>query len=128
MANQVLEFDRVGSIGLEMPGVEESTAYGMPALKVKGKLLACVPANRAAEPGSMVLRVDFETRAELLAAAPDVYYLPEHYVDYTAVLVRLSRVTPDILRQQLLMAYKFVTAEKPARSPSRGRRKRPANL
>ena len=105
-----------------MPGVQEGTAYGSPALKVHGKLLACIPAHRAAEPASLVVRVDFDDRAELLAAAPDVYYVTDHYVDYSAVLVRLSRVNRDVLRDLLGMAYKFVTS-KTRRSLSRKRRK-----
>jgi hypothetical protein len=117
------EFDTVRNIGLALPGVEESTAYGFPALKVHGKLLACVPANRSAEPGSIVVRVDFDDRAELLAAAPDVYYVTDHYAGYSAVLVRLSRVNPDVLRDLLGMAYKFVTSQVAPRSPSRQRRK-----
>ena len=98
--------------GLVLPGVEESTAYGSPALKVRGKLLACVPAHRWAEPGSLVVRVGFDDRAELLAADPDVYYVTDHYLNYTSVLVRLSRVTPDVLRDLLGMAHKFVTARR----------------
>ena len=74
---------------MALPGVEESTAYGLPALKVRGKLLACVPTHRSAEPGSLVVRVDFDDRAELLAAAPDMYYVTDHCLGYTAVLVRL---------------------------------------
>jgi hypothetical protein len=111
-------FDAVRKIGLALPGVEESTAYGFPALKVHGKLLACVPANRSAEPASLVVRVDFGDRAHLLAEAPDVYYLTDHYVGYSAVLVRLSSVTPDVLRDLLGMAYKFVTRKVARRSPS----------
>jgi len=103
--------------------VEESTAYGFPALKVHGKLLACVPANRSAEPGSLVVRVDFDDRASLLAEAPDVYYVTDHYVPYNAVLVRLSRVNPDGLRDLLGMAYKFVTGNVSPHSPSRKHRK-----
>ena len=118
-----IDFDTVRNIGLALPGVEESTAYGVPALKIHGKLLAGVPANRSAEPGSLVVRVDLEDRAELLAAAPDVYYITNHYVDYSAVLVRLSRANPDMLRDLLGMAYKFVTANVASRSPSRKRRK-----
>ncbi len=118
-----MDFDTVRSIGLALPGVEESTAYGFPALKIHGKLLACVPAHRSAEPGSLVVRVDFEDRAELLAAAPDVYYVTGHYADDNAVLVRLSRVNPNVLRDLLGMAYKFVTANIAPRSPSRKRRK-----
>jgi hypothetical protein len=107
-----INFDTVMKIGLTLPGVEESTAYGAPALKVHGKLLACVPTHRSAEPGSLAVRVGFDDRAELLAAAPDVYYVTDHYLGYTAVLVRLSRVTPDVLRDLLGMAHKFVTARR----------------
>ena len=123
MPRSTTNFDTVRKIGLALPGVEESTAYGSPALKVHGKLLACVPAHRSAEPGSLAVRVGFEDRAELLAADPDVYYVTDHYLNYTAVLVRLSRVTPDVLRDLLGMAHKFVTADGARRSTSRHRRK-----
>ena len=116
-AKQRNHFDAVRKkIGLTLPGVEESTAWGAPALKVRGKLLACLPAHRSAEPGSLAVRVDFDDRAERLAAAPDVYYVTDHYLNYTAVLVRLSRVTPDVLRDLLGMAHKFVTAHDARRS------------
>ena len=65
----------------------------------------------------------FDDRAELLAAAPDFYYVTDHYLGYSAVLARLSRVTPDVLRDLLGMAHKFVNARKERRSPSRHRRK-----
>lgn len=118
----VVNFDSVRNLGLTLPGVEESTAYGSPALKVRGKLLACVPVNRSAEPGSLVVRVDFDDRAELLAEAPEVYYVTDRYVGYDAVLVRLSRMNDDALKDLLGMAYKFVTAGATPRSPARGRR------
>src|ERR1700752_757354 len=123
MSRSTTNFDTVRKIGLALPGVEESTAYGSPALKVQGKLLACVPANRSAEPGSLAVRVDFNDRAELLAEDPDVYYVTDHYVGYSAVLVRLSRVNPDVLRDLLRMAYKFVTRKAVPRSPAGKRRK-----
>jgi len=123
MPRTAINFDTVRKIGLALPGVEESTAYGSPALKVREKLLACVPAHRSAEPGSLAVRVGFDDRAELLAAAPDVYYMTDHYLNYNAVLVRLSHVTPDVLRDLLGMAHKFVTADRARRSSSRSRRK-----
>src|ERR1700690_3054411 len=119
MPRSTIDFDTVRKIGLGLPGVEGSTAHGAPALKVHGKLLACVPAHRSAEPGSLVVRVGFDDRTELLAAAPDVYYVTDHYLGCTAVLVRLSRVTPDVLRDLLGMAHKFVNADTAPRSPSR---------
>jgi hypothetical protein len=123
MPRSTIDFDTVQKIGLALPGVEASTAYRAPALKVRGKLMACVPTHRSAEPNSLVLRVGLDERAELLAAAPDVYYVTDHYLGYSAVLVRLSRVTPDVLRDLLSMAHKFVTALEARRSPSRSRRK-----
>jgi hypothetical protein len=122
MPGSTINFDIVRNIGLALPGVEESTAYGAPALKVHGKLLACVPSHRSAEPASLVVRVDFDERAELLAADPDTYYITDHYVGYNAVLVRLSRVDSDALRDLLGMAYKFVTRKVAHRSPARKRR------
>lgn len=123
MSKKAANFDTVRKIGLELPGVDESTAFGAPALKIRGKLMACLPTHRSAEPDSLLVRVGFDDRTELLAAAPDVYYLTDHYVGYTAVLVRMSRVTPDVLRDLLGMAHKFVTAHEARRSPSRKQRK-----
>src|ERR1700735_2159034 len=123
MPRSTIDFDTVRKIGLRLPGVEASTAWGAPALKVRGKLLACVPTHHSAEPGSLMVRVAFDDRAELLAAAPDVYYATDHYLGYSAVLVRLSRVTPDVLRDLLGIAHKFVSAETARPSPSRNKRK-----
>lgn len=123
MPKSTINFDTVRKIGLTFPGVEESTAYGQPALKIHGKLLACLPASRSAEPGSLAVRIDFADRAALLAEAPDVYYVTEHYVDYNAVLVRMSRVDPGVLRDLLGVAYKFVTRKPAPQAPSPKRRK-----
>jgi hypothetical protein len=119
MPRHPILFATVRKIGLALPGVEESTAFGQPALKIRGKLMACVPSHRSAEPDSLVVRVSFDDRAELLAADPSVYYVTEHYTGYTAVLVRLSRVTPEILRDLLGMAHKFVSRTATRPSPAR---------
>lgn len=104
-------FATVRKIGLALPGVEDGTAYGSPALKLNGQLLACIPTNKAAEPDSLVVRVDFDQRDELLAAEPGIYYLKDHYVEYACVLVRLKRIHPDALRDLLLMSWHFVNSK-----------------
>jgi hypothetical protein len=123
MDKSTVDFDTVRKIGLALPGVEESTAYGSPALKVHGKLLAGMAINRSAEPGSLAVRVDFDDRAELLAGDSDVYYLTDHYAPYNYVLVRLSRVNRDVLRDLLGMAHRFVTRDPEVRRPVRKPRK-----
>lgn len=122
MPKRAHDFDVVRKIALELPGVEESSAYGARAFKVHGKLLACTPVNPSAEPGSLAVRVDINDRAHLLAEAPDVYYVTDHYVPFPMVLVRLSRVTPDVLRDLLRMSHKFVTAKSKPRPPRRRKR------
>jgi hypothetical protein len=102
------DFARVRKIGLAMAGVEESTCYGQPALKVGGKMFACVPSHRSVEAGSLVVLTDFERREALLAEAPDRYYLTQHYARYPSVLVRLEKVGADELRGLLVGAMQFV--------------------
>ena len=90
--------------------------FGKPALKVHGRMFVCMASHKSAEPDSLVVRTDFEQRAELLAADQDVYYITDHYVGYPAVLVRLARVKPDVLRDVVGMAYRFVCRETGGRS------------
>jgi len=104
-------------MALALPDVEEGTAYGSPAFKLHGQLLGCIPTNRDAEPNSFVVRVDFPQRDELLAAEPGVYYVKPHYEDYACVLVRLSRVHPDAMRDLLGMGWRFVNSKTPRRRP-----------
>jgi hypothetical protein len=96
-------------IGRTFPGVEESTSWNAPALKVKGKVMACVPINRAAEPNSLLIRMDRRDRPALLAEAPDLCYAPDHYLGYDGVLIRLAHCTPELAHDLLAMAHKFVT-------------------
>jgi hypothetical protein len=110
MAGSKITFDTVREIALKLPGVEAGLTYGAGAVKVHGKLLACVPTNKSAEPNSLALPMDPEDRAELIAAAPDIYYAPEHYISYPMVLVRLARVDRGVLRDLLGMAHRFVVS------------------
>ncbi len=116
MRKSKVDFDTVRKIGLTLPEVEEGTAYGSSALKLNGKLLACMASHRSAEPGSLVVCVSFEDRAALIAEAPEIYYVKEHYLNYESVLVRLSRVSPGVLRDLLGMASRFVSGKTRNRS------------
>jgi hypothetical protein len=106
-----ISFETVRNLGLQLPQVEEGTVYGKPALKIHGKAFVCMPSHKSAEPDSLVVRADFDQRAELLNADPNVYYITDHYKGYPAVLVRLPLLTPDVLRDLLGMAYRYVAGE-----------------
>ena len=104
-----------------MPGVERGRTYGVPALKVGGKMFACMTSHRSAEPGSLAVRMDFDRRDELIAADSETYYLTDHYVGYPCVLVRLKRVTREALEDLLGIGYRFVSARQ--KRPARRRRR-----
>ena len=115
-------FDRVRRLGLRLPDVEEGTSWGVPALKVRGKMFACIPTNKQAEPESVVFRLSFTERDLRLDAEPDDYYLKPHYVNYPCVLVRVKRLSDAALKELLETSWRFVQTTRQrsqARSPRR---------
>ena len=100
-------YETVRQLGLTLPGAEESTSYGTPALKVKGKLFVRLHQDL----DKIVLPVPFERREEMMAADPETYFITEHYREYPYILVSLARVHPDALPDLLNLAYR--TALKP---------------
>ena len=107
-------FEEVRRIALLLQSVEEGTSYGTPAFKVGGKLIA-----RLKEDGdSLVVGTTFEEREEMMGADPETLYITDHYLKYPWVLVRLSRVQSDALRDLLARAWRLASV---AKSP--GRRK-----
>jgi hypothetical protein len=115
-------FKDVESIGRTLPDVEITTTYGQPALKVRGKMFACIASHKSAEPNTLVVMMDFAARDALIEDDPGTYYLKEHYLNYPCVLVRLSRVRADALRDLVTGAHRFVSATVKRRSPGRSRR------
>jgi hypothetical protein len=115
-----ITFDMVRKIASSLPGVEESTSYGTPSLKIAGTLMACMAIHKSAEPNSLVLSIDMDQRDALLAEAPDTYYVTDHYVNYPVVLVRLSRISAEALRDLVHAGWRFVSANKT-------RKRRPAS-
>lgn len=111
-----MNFDTVRKLGLSLPDVVDGTAYGSPALKLDGKLLACIPINKSAEANSLAVKIDPEHRAELLRQQPDVYYITDHYAPHPTVLVRLAKITRTDLQELLRDACRFVKSAAANRS------------
>jgi hypothetical protein len=74
--------------------------------------------HKSAEPGSLVVRTDYEQQPLLLSDDPDTYYLKDHYVNYPVVLVRLARVNSEQLRDILFAARQCILADAKKRSRS----------
>jgi hypothetical protein len=113
-------FTAVESIGRTLPNVEVGRGYGKPALRVGGKMFACMAAHKSAEPNTLAVMIDFASRDALIEDDPQTYYLQPHYVDYPCVLVRLSRIHNDALRDLITGAYRFVSRKTKRTPRSRG--------
>jgi hypothetical protein len=119
LADMPVTFKDVRRIALSLQNVEEGTSYGTPAFKVGGKLLA-----RLKEDGdSLVVGTTFEEREEMIAAEPETYYITDHYLKYRWVLVRLSRVHSDALRDLLGRAWRLASISKGRASGRRAKRR-----
>jgi hypothetical protein len=97
-------WDDVVEIGLRFPGVEVSTSYGTPALKVKGKFMC----RLRTAPDALVMRVtDLGEREALLQGQPDAFFTTPHYDGYPAVLIRLEAVDPQELAELVEEAWRI---------------------
>ena len=105
-------FESVRAVGLTFPEVESATRYdGSPVLKAAGCFMAGLATHPSAEPGTLVVRMDFEDRNGLLEDAPETYYVTDYYQRHPVVLARLSRLDKDALRDLLKMSWRLTLAK-----------------
>lgn len=111
-----VDFDTVRKLALALPGVEEYTCYGTPALRVGKKLLA-----RLREDGTtLVLKIEDSRRELLLQVDPDTYFTEEHYRGYPLVLVRLPLVRRDSLARLLEDGWRMLANKRLLAARERG--------
>jgi len=91
------------------PGVELSTSYGTPAIKVKGKLMARL---RTEAEGWLAIRCEFLLRDILLNAQPKVFHLTNHYRDHPFILVDLTKITKSALVDVLEQGWRMTASKK----------------
>jgi hypothetical protein len=105
-------FEAVRTVGLSLPDVQTTTKYdGSPVLKVRGSFMAGLATHRSAEPDTLVVRVGVEEREWLMQDAPETYYLTDYYRSYPLVLVRLSRIDREGLRDLLSVSRRLTMAK-----------------
>jgi hypothetical protein len=100
--------DEVRRMALALPGVDEDTSGGTTTFRVRRKLFARLRENGAA----LVLKVGLFERPYLLADFPGVFYLGDRYRDYPFFYVRVSAVTPELLRERMEASWRMVAPRK----------------
>jgi hypothetical protein len=88
----VLAWEDVVAVARELPEIEETTSYGRPALKVRGKFVAAMRSN----PDALVVRCDLDEKPLLLESRPDILFETPHYHGWGYMLVRLDASLDDI--------------------------------
>lgn len=103
-----MQWKQVCALALKLPGVEESSSHGRPALKVQGKGI-CYLNN----PEDIVFHLEnVDEQQFLLETQPEVYYITPHYVGWASIRARLKAITAPEVSLRLKRAW-FVRA--PAR-------------
>jgi len=114
-------FEIVRTVGLGLPEVEAMTNWaGSPVLKVRGCFMAGLASHCSVEPDTLVVRCALDDRERFLEDAPDTYYVTDYYRPYPLVLVRLSRLDRDALRDLLSVSWRMAVEKAPRRTRRRG--------
>ncbi len=109
----MLAWREVVELARDLPEIEESTSYGRPALKVRGKFVAAL----RTDPDALVVRCDLEEKPLLLEARPDILFETPHYHGWGYMLVKLD-ATRDEIREFLTDSWLLAAPKRLAQSIS----------
>ena len=109
--NQRITFDTVRELASPLAGVEESTSYGTPAFKVHGVLFLRLWDDNE----TLVVRMEMDRRAEMIAEDPETYFLTDHYLNYPWILVRLAKINREALHELIGAAWQLASKRKACR-------------
>lgn len=96
----------VVAIAMQLPEVEEGTAWGTPVLKVRGKLFARYRTEKTETPYLLMLRCDPEQKDFLLQTGDPAFGTESHYDGYLGILIDLDRIDRDHLADLIEAAWR----------------------
>ena len=89
------------ALGLDLPGVEETTSWGQPTLKAHGKMWVWWSPHEDAP----VFKMPREEREMLIEADPETFFVTPHYQSHGLILVRPEKLDPDWARANLMRVW-----------------------
>jgi hypothetical protein len=99
----VVTWERVAELARELPEIEETTSWGKPSFKVRGKTFAGMSTRHE---GAAWARCDRDERPLLVASNPDAYRLTPHFEASPAfLLIWLEHIDEDEVRERLIDAW-----------------------
>ena len=100
----------IRKLALALPGVVEGVCFGTPAFYVKKKLMLRMwPDGKV-----LVSRCPLDERAQLMAERPDLFFVTDHYRNYTSILINLVTVDRKTLARMIERAWRLQSERKPA--------------
>ena len=111
-------FADVVRLSEQLPEVEQSTSYGTPALKVRGRSFCRLwgerehARNGVDDSEVLVVFCELEWKQALLDGSAGVLFTTPHYDNYQAILVRLSAADPSQLRALLEEHWRTVAPKR----------------
>jgi hypothetical protein len=118
-----ISLDTIRKVALALPGVVEGHSYRTTAFRASGKLLCRVHQDGK----TLVVHCDPFEREVLLETAPKVFFVTDHYVSYSWILVRFETATRAQLTRLLSYACEQLRGapkmkKKSGRRPGKHRR------
>ena len=102
-----LTFDDVRKIALELPEVKEGITHGSPSFYIGKKFMGV-----RGEGDILIMKSAIVERDLLVQLEPEKYYITDHYVPFDYVLVRLSKVDTDEVRDLFHKAWRRLAPKK----------------
>jgi hypothetical protein len=99
----MVTWERVAELARELPEIEETTSWGKPSFKVRGKTFAGLSTRHA---HAMWARCDRDERPLLVASNPEAYRLTPHFERSPGyLLIWLEHAEEEDVRERLIDAW-----------------------
>lgn len=116
------DIERAYRLARHLPGVETSTWYGTPALKVRRTPANIVGFARVKEAGVLVVLCPLDLKEALMEAEPSAYFETDHYRGWAAMLVRMDAADDEALAARLECAWREKASAKMVTAWDEGQR------
>ncbi|MCA1692961.1 MAG: MmcQ/YjbR family DNA-binding protein [Acidimicrobiales bacterium] len=83
-----MRWKAVCKLGRQLPEVVEGETYGVPALSVRGSLVARLLPDKK----SIAVKVGLDERAALCASRPETFVVTPEFQNYSMMIVRLTTI------------------------------------
>lgn len=103
------DFETVKNIALALPGTEESISHeGTPSVRVRDKLMC-----RLHESGEFIpIRLEYAIRDKYLDSHPEIFHLPDHFINYPYICMWIHNYNTDLLKEILEQSWKGLATKK----------------